>query len=84
MATDRTVRWTMLTGAARVSDQLSGSRAEAGMESWTVRLLHGAPRRDVAASMNRPGFFSRPVNLQQSMLGINDRLVRMDAAVGPN
>ena len=38
----------------------------------------------VVASMKRLGFFPRPVSLQQSMLGINDRLVRLDAAVGPN
>ena len=45
--------------------------------------MNPAPKPIVAA-MQLLGFFPRPVNLQHSMLGINDRLVRTNTAVGPN
>ena len=46
--------------------------SERGMKGWC----------GIVASMKRPGFFPRPVDLQHLLLGVNDRLVCTNTPVG--
>ena len=57
-----------------------------GICNWNIQYGFDWIKESIesVASMKRSGFFSRPVSLQHSTLGINDRLVRIDSAVGPN